>query len=53
MQQASGIEVWMVPLADANLFVPYYVLVPLTAGTATLTASRINIDTARGKVALQ
>jgi hypothetical protein len=53
MQQASGIEVWMVPLSEANLFVPYYVLVPMTAGTATLTASRINIDTARGKVALQ
>jgi Protein of unknown function (DUF3108) len=52
MQQATGIEVWMVPLAEANVFVPYYVLIPLTAGTATLTASRVNIDTARGKVAL-
>jgi Protein of unknown function (DUF3108) len=53
MQQASGIEVWMVPVADANVFVPYYVLIPLTAGTATLTANRISIDTARGKIALQ
>ncbi len=52
MQQASGIEVWMVPLADANVFVPYYVLVPMTAGTATLTVSKVSIDTARGKVAL-
>ena len=53
MQQASGIEVWMVPLSAANLFVPYYVLVPLSAGTATLTVSRVSIDTARGRVALQ
>ena len=53
MQQASGIEVWMVPLAEANLFIPYYVLVPLSAGTATLTADRVNIDTARGRIALQ
>ena len=52
MQQATGIEVWMVPLAEANLFIPYYVLVPVSAGTATLTAHRINIDTARGKIAL-
>jgi hypothetical protein len=52
MQQATGIEVWMVPLADANVFVHYHVLVPLTAGNATLTASKINIESARGKVAL-
>ena len=53
MMQATGIEVWMVPVADANLFVPYYVLVPLSAGTATLTAARIHVDTARGKIAVQ
>lgn len=52
MQQASGIEVWMVPLADANVFVPFHVLVPLAAGTATLTAARVSIDTPRGRVGL-
>ena len=53
MQQATGIEVWIVPLADANLFIPYYVVVPLSAGTATLTVAKVEIDTARGKVALR
>ena len=52
VMQATGTEVWLVPVADGSLFVPYYVLVPITAGTATLTASRIVIDTARGKIAL-
>lgn len=52
MTQATGIEVWMVPIADANVFVPYYVSVPVSAGTATLTAARVNIDTGRGRVAL-
>ena len=52
MQQATGTEVWLVPLAEANLFVPYYVVIPLSAGTATLTASKVSIDTARGKIAL-
>lgn len=53
MQQATGIEVWMVALPEAHMFAPYYVVIPLAAGTATLTANRINVDTVRGKIALQ
>jgi hypothetical protein len=52
MSQQTGIEVWMVPMADANMFVPYHVAIPTGAGTATLTASRLNIQTARGRIAL-
>ena len=40
----EGIEVWMIPLSKADLYVPYYVYIPTAVGTATLTSSNFRVD---------
>lgn len=40
----EGIEVWMIPLAAADIYVPYYVNIPTAVGTATLTSSNFRVD---------
>lgn len=47
----EGIEIWMIPLAEADLHVPYYIYLPTQVGNATLTASGFEVkksDSARG-----
>ncbi|WP_088346570.1 MULTISPECIES: DUF3108 domain-containing protein [Rhodomicrobium] len=43
----EGMELWMVPLAQADLYVPYYIYVPTPVGSATLTSSSIEVETSR------
>lgn len=53
MAQNDGIELWMAPVAFANVFVPYNVVIPTWAGSAQITSSRVQIDMpGRGRVAL-
>lgn len=52
MTQQTGMEVWLVPVPEANVFVPYHIVIPTVAGDATMTAYKVNIDTSRGRVAL-
>jgi hypothetical protein len=40
----EGIEVWMMPIPQAALYVPYYIYVPTQVGTVTLTSSSFDID---------
>jgi hypothetical protein len=40
----EGIEVWMMPVPQAALYVPYYIYVPTQVGTATLTSSSFQVD---------
>lgn len=42
--KTNGIEVWMVPLKKADLFVPHYIRIPTPVGMASMTASRFSID---------
>jgi hypothetical protein len=42
----EGIEVWMMPVSQAALYVPYYIYVPTPVGTATLTSSAMKVDSA-------
>ena len=37
----SGIEIWLVPMPEAGLLVPYYVHVPTPAGTVSMVAAKI------------
>jgi hypothetical protein len=37
-------EVWMMPVSQAGIYVPYYIYVPTPAGSATLTSSGFDID---------
>jgi len=48
----TGIEVWLVPLPEAGLIVPYYVHVPTPAGTASLVTATFNVETTGGRHAL-
>jgi hypothetical protein len=50
LQRETGIEVWMLPMVEANVFVPYHISIPMMAGTATLTVSRLDIDSAKGRI---
>ena len=48
----SGIEIWLVPMREAGLLVPYYVQVPTPAGTASMVSARFDVDTSAGRHAL-
>ncbi|MGA7326621.1 MAG: DUF3108 domain-containing protein [Rhodomicrobium sp.] len=48
----TGIEVWLVPLPEAGLLIPYYVHVPTPAGTASMVTAKFDIETAAGRHAL-
>ncbi len=40
----EGIEVWMVPLKAGGLYVPHYINIPTPVGTASLTASKFEVE---------
>lgn len=40
----ESMEVWMVPVSQSGLFVPYYIYIPTHVGVATLTAVRFDVD---------
>jgi hypothetical protein len=48
----TGIEVWLVPLPEAGLLVPYYVHVPTPAGTASMVTAKFDLETPSGRHAL-
>lgn len=48
----TGIEVWLVPLPEAGLLVPYYVHVPTPAGTASMVTAKFEVETPAGRHAL-
>lgn len=47
-----GIEVWLVPLPEAGLMVPYYIHVPTPAGAASLVTAKFDVETRSGRHAL-
>lgn len=42
--KSENIEVWMMPVSQAGIYVPYYIYVPTPVGTATLTSSGFDVD---------
>ena len=53
MASTTGIEIWLIPVDEAKIFVPYYVTLPTPMGAATITSAKVNIDTpGGGRVAL-
>jgi hypothetical protein len=48
----SGIEVWLVPVPEAGLIVPYYIHVPTPAGTASMVTAKFDVQTPAGRHAL-
>jgi len=45
----SGIEVWLVPMPQANLMVPYYISIPTPAGSASMIATKFDVDMQGGR----
>ncbi len=45
----TGIEVWLVPVPEAGLIVPYYVQVPTPAGTASMITAKFDVQTPAGR----
>jgi hypothetical protein len=52
LAQSSNIEVALRPIPRANLFVPHQISIPTGAGTARITAQRIQIQTRNEQIAL-
>jgi hypothetical protein len=48
----TGIEVWLVPVPEAGLIVPYYIQVPTPAGTASMVTVKFDVQTPAGRHAL-
>jgi hypothetical protein len=44
--KTNGIEVWMVPLKKAGIYVPHYIRIPTPAGTASMTALNFDVEAA-------
>jgi Protein of unknown function (DUF3108) len=42
--KTEGMEVWMMPLAKAELYVPYYVYIPTPVGAASLTSTGFSVE---------
>jgi hypothetical protein len=50
ISSSENIEVWLVPVPEAHLVVPYHVSIPTPAGSASMTSERFEIETpARGR----
>lgn len=45
----TGIEVWLVPVPEAGLLVPYFVQVPTPAGTASMVTAKFDVQTPGGR----
>lgn len=50
--KTEGMEVWMIPLAQAELYVPYYIYLPTPVGNATLTSSGFHVENGQARRAL-
>lgn len=40
-----SMEIWLIPVPDASLYVPYYVSIPTPAGNASIISTRFEIET--------
>ena len=50
ISSSENMEVWLVPVPEAHLVVPYHVSIPTPAGAASMTSERFEIETpARGR----
>ncbi|MBS0240695.1 MAG: DUF3108 domain-containing protein [Proteobacteria bacterium] len=49
---SNGIEIMFRPVPSAGLFVPHQITVPIIAGSVTITAERVDIQTRQEQIAL-
>lgn len=46
-ENTDGIEVWLIPVRRAGLYVPYYIRLPLPVGSASMTSEAFELESAR------
>jgi hypothetical protein len=42
--KTEGMELWMIPLPKAELYVPYYIYIPTPVGSASLTSTGFSVE---------
>ncbi|MEJ2117181.1 MAG: DUF3108 domain-containing protein, partial [Alphaproteobacteria bacterium] len=42
--RTEGMEIWLIPVKRAELYIPYYVRIPTPMGAASLTASHYEVE---------
>lgn len=47
LENTDGIEVWLIPVRKAQLYVPYYIYLPLPVGSASMTSEQFRLESAR------
>ncbi len=47
LERTNDIEVWLIPVNRAQLYVPYYIYLPLPIGSATMTTEEFRLESAR------
>ncbi len=47
MEDTNDIEVWLIPVKQAQLYVPYYIYLPLPVGSASMTTEEFRLESAR------
>jgi hypothetical protein len=47
LERTNDIEVWLIPARKAQLYVPYYIYLPLPIGSASMTTEEFRVESAR------
>lgn len=47
LEDTDGIEVWLIPVKRAGLYVPYHIYLPLPLGSASMTTEEFQLESAR------
>ena len=47
LERTNDIEVWLIPAKKAQLYVPYYIYLPLPIGSASMTTEEFRVESAR------
>jgi hypothetical protein len=47
LEDTDGIEVWLIPVKGAGLYVPYHIYLPLPLGSASMTSEEFHLESAR------
>ncbi len=47
LRDTNDIEVWLIPVRSAEMFVPYYIYLPLPIGSASMTTEEFHLESDR------
>jgi len=47
LEDTDGIELWLIPVREAEMYVPYHIVLPLPVGSATITSEKFRVESTR------